>query len=152
MKIFELSQGKTDLDSAIKYFWNCWGNEKNYAFYEDCIKHSLDERNSLPKFYIGLEDGEIIGSYALLVNDLISRQDLMPWFACLYVNEAHRNKGLAAQLLTHGLAQAASKGFAKLYLSTDLQNFYERKGWQKQTTAFNFLGEPITVYSKNTKP
>lgn len=150
MKIFELSEQKEQLTPAIKYFWSCWGNEKNYPFYEDCIKHSLDVKNSLPKFYIGLQGDEIICSYALLVNDLISRQDLMPWFACLYVNEGHRNKGLAAQLLTHGLEQAAGKGFQQLYLSTDLQNFYERKGWKKQTTGLNFSGETIDIFSKPT--
>ena len=66
----------------VSYFVSCWGNENNFKFYEDCIINSIDVKVPLPKFYLALDDtGSIIGSYALLTNDLISRQDLMPWFA-----------------------------------------------------------------------
>ena len=83
---------------AVHYFWSCWGNENNRLFYEDCIKHSLSKEHSLPAFYVLLEGEEIQGSYALLTNDIISRQDLMPWLACWYVNESERNQGWAGKL------------------------------------------------------
>ena len=148
MKIKELSEVPELLDTAIHYFWNCWGNKDNYIFYKDCIVNSLDKGNSLPKFYVGLEDNKIIASYALLTNDLISRQDLMPWLACLFVNEDKRNQGLAEALLEHGAKEAKSKGFEKFYLSTDLVNFYERKGWSYFAQGYGFSGGEIKIYMK----
>ncbi|BBE16680.1 acetyltransferase, family [Aquipluma nitroreducens] len=109
IEIIELSHRMNLLLDGITYFWNCWGNDSNYKFYKNCIENSLNDKNSLPKFYLALLENEIVGSYALLTNDIISRQDLMPWFACLFVNEEQRNKGIAEQLLQHGLTEAYKK-------------------------------------------
>ena len=105
---------------------------------------------SLPKFYLLLNGEEIIGSYALLTNDIISRQDLMPWFACLYVNEQFRNRGLAEKMLSHALEEAKKKGFSKLYLSTDLEGFYEKKGWAHTSHGYGVGGTRFKIYSKET--
>ena len=150
MEIVELSDKPGLLDEAIHYFWSCWGNESNFAFYNDCITHSVHEKNPLPKFYIALEGSKIIGSYALLTNDIISRQDLLPWLACLYVNEAYRNNGIAAKLLEHGLNEARRKDFKQLYLSSDLIDFYEKKGWTHFGSGYNVFGEEIKIYAKST--
>jgi predicted N-acetyltransferase YhbS len=151
MEIIEISERRDLLDKAVEYFWKCWGNENNFKFYQNCILNSLDINKSLPKFYVVLNDNEIIASYALLTNDIISRQDLYPWFACLYVNPEHRNKGIAGQLLSHGLAQANDKGFSRLYLSTDLDDFYEKKGWEFHATGYNIDDSAIKIYSKTVK-
>jgi GNAT superfamily N-acetyltransferase len=148
MKITEISNRPDLMEEAIQYFWKCWGSESNLPFYRDCIEHSIDKEKELPKFYVVLEDDKIIASYALVVNDIISRQDLMPWFACLFVNETHRNQGIAEKLLDHALMEAKRKGFDEVYLSTDLVNFYERKGWTLIGKGFNIFGTAIKMYSK----
>lgn len=150
MEIIELSKVSHLSDIAIKYFWECWGNENNFKFYRNCILHSTDSHKLLPKFYLGMQDNQIIASYALLTNDSISRQDLYPWLACLFVNPEHRNRGYAAQLLNHGLDEAARKGFDTLYLSTDLESFYEKKGWTYFDDAFNIVDTKIRIYAKRT--
>ena len=149
MKIIELSQRKDLLEVAVQYFWKCWGSEDNYLFYKNCIENALIASVPLPKFYIALEEETIIASYALLVNDIISRQDLLPWLACLHVNPEHRGKGLAGQLLEHALQEAYQKGFGKLYLSTDLEGFYEKKGWQYTAEAYGLGGDAIKIYSRS---
>jgi N-acetylglutamate synthase-like GNAT family acetyltransferase len=150
MEIAELSKRKDLTDKAVQYFWKCWGSDSNFEFYQDCMLNSVDPRNALPKFYILADNNEIIASYALVTNDLISRQDLYPWLACLFVNSEHRNKGFAELLLNHGLAETRKKGFDRLYLSTDLDNFYEKKGWAFFATGFNIEGSAIKIYSKST--
>lgn len=150
MNLIELSQRPDLLEKAIDYFWGCWGNESNRIFYKDCMTHSMDETNAIPKFYMVLSKEEIIASYALITNDLISRQDLMPWFACLYVNEEHRNQGIAGTLLEHGLLETKRKGYNHLYLSTDLVGFYEKKEWTYLCQGYGFSGGKIKIYSKNT--
>ena len=150
MEITELSERPDLLEASIKYFWSCWGNESNYIFYKNCIENSLKPVNALPKFYLALSENKIIGSYALLTNDLISRQDLMPWLACLYVNEEHRKKGVAEKLLNHGLKQSFEKGFSELFLSTGLENFYEKKDWRLFSYGYSVGGDKYKIYYKQT--
>ena len=142
IEIIEISHRLDLLYNGITYFWNCWGNDSNYKFYKDCIENSLENKNSLPKFYLALIENEIVGSYALLTNDIISRQDLMPWFAC-------RNNGIAGQLIQHGLLETYKKGFKRLYLSTHLNTFYENKGWKHIANGFHVDDSEIKIYEKD---
>ncbi|OKP98256.1 GNAT family N-acetyltransferase [Paenibacillus sp. P46E] len=65
--------------------------------------HSMKTEDGLPRFYIAVQNGSIIGIYALLRNDLISRQDVFPWLACLYVVPEFRGQKMGAKLLQHAL-------------------------------------------------
>ena len=148
MQILELSQRPDLIDAAIQYFWSKWGNDRNLIFYKDCILHALDAENPLPKFYLALENDKIVGSYALLVNDINSRQDLMPWFACLSVEPEFRGQKLGFQLQDHGIAEAGRKGYSTLYLSSDLENYYEKNGWTHYTQCYGPAGDEIKVYRR----
>lgn len=148
MNIELINKGSHLLEKGIEFFWRNWGNESNFDFYKDCIENSLSDDKPLPKFYIMLDNDEIIGSYALITNDIISRQDLMPWFACLFVDENYRNQGLAEELINHGLNESRKKRFNTLYLSTDLNDFYEKKGWNYNSKGFGVSGDEMKIYSK----
>lgn len=152
VEIIQLKNDSKYLKEGINYFWKCWGISENYGFYEDCIQHSTNDASDLPKFYLAVEDGKILGSYALLRNDVISRQDIMPWFACLFVEEERRGEGIADQLLAHGMKEARDKGYSNLYLCTDLVGFYEKKGWQYFAGAYNVQGQPMKIYSRKLDP
>ncbi|WP_299765561.1 GNAT family N-acetyltransferase [uncultured Dokdonia sp.] len=138
------------LEKGIVYFWKQWGSKSNFDFYKNCIENSLSIDNALPKFYLMIENNTIIGSYALLTNDLISRQDLMPWFACLYVDKKYRNQGIAKKLLAHGLNESYKKGYDMLYLCTDLIDFYEKYGWNYFDIGYHLNGDKTNIYSKAT--
>ena len=150
--IVECSQRADLVQRAVEYFWGCWGSEGNYNFYRDCILNSQDPAKALPKFYLAMDGDTIAGSYALLTNDLISRQDLWPWFACLYVQKEYRRRGLATRLLEHGLQQARMKGFDQLYLYTDLVNFYEKTGWKNIAHGYTTTDQKVKIYSRETFP
>jgi len=150
MKIELITKESNLLEKGTEYFWKQWGTESNFNFYKDCIENSISDNKSLPKFYLMLDKDKIIGSYALLTNDIISRQDLMPWFACLYVDENYRNLGLAERLIRHGLNESQKKGFKTLYLSTDLIDFYEKKEWNYLSNGYGVDGNKIKIYSKET--
>jgi N-acetylglutamate synthase-like GNAT family acetyltransferase len=72
----------------------------------------------------------------------------MPWFACLFVVEDQRNKGIARLLLEYGLNEAKMKGFGQLYLYTDLENFYERMGWKHFCNGYNVANMKVKIYTK----
>lgn len=113
--------------------------------------HTINIPSEIPRFYVALEDDEIIGTYALLRNDLNSRQDLCPWLACLFVEDNYRGREIGSKLLQHGLQEAAKKGFDKLYLSSDLDGYYEKYGWINSGVVYGVSGGHIKIYEKETK-
>ena len=129
MEIYNVREIKEKKEEIFEYFWRKWGYEKNRMFYRDCIERSIDTESDLPRFFVALEEDKIIGSYAILRSDLNSRQDLYPWFACLYVEEEQRGRNLGAMLQQHAKAYMKSKGFDKLYLCTDMNDYYEKNDW-----------------------
>ncbi|SFS74578.1 GNAT family N-acetyltransferase [Paenibacillus sp. BC26] len=151
IRITELSdQPQAFIDEAIAYIWNQWGSEHNYAFYRDCIVHALQADVDVPKFYVAVdqEKEQFIGICGVLRNDLISRQDLFPWLACLYVDPAHRGKGLGSRLMAHLEEELAGKGYTQLYLSTTLDDYYERHGWSYFSQGYYMDGSGTKVYRK----
>lgn len=148
MEIIKLYKGHELFDEAVNVFWKQWGTEENVDFYKDCMVHSFDSTDGIPSFYMAVKKQEIIGTYALIRNDLNSRQDLHPWLACLYVDPDHRGKAIGSQLLEHALAEAAGKGFDHLYLSSDLEGYYERYGWKHSGETYGVSGGSIKVYKK----
>jgi N-acetylglutamate synthase-like GNAT family acetyltransferase len=150
MKIVELQKGNEFLEEGIEVFWNVWGTEDNYKFYEDCILHSAKTSEDLPRFYVAIENGNIIGTYAILRNDINSRQDLCPWLACLFVDKEYRGQEIGMKFLEHGLSEAAKKGYKKLHLTTDLENYYEKYGWEQNGVAYGPSGGHLKIYEKST--
>ena len=86
MEIIELPERLDFKNKVIKYFWECWGGESNFDFYRDCMEHSIHPENDLPSFFTVLEDENIIASYALLVNDIINRQESSA-LVCVFVRK-----------------------------------------------------------------
>ncbi|TMW70371.1 GNAT family N-acetyltransferase [Alteribacter natronophilus] len=150
MDIVVLTREDERFEEAVQVFWREWGNESNYKFYKDCMIHSCMTPDDLPLFYMAVEENKIIGTAALIRNDLNSRQDLCPWLACLFVDKEHRGKQIGSQLLNYGLKLAADLGCQKLYLTSDLENYYERYGWMRNGVAYGVSGEDIKIYEKVT--
>jgi N-acetylglutamate synthase-like GNAT family acetyltransferase len=112
--------------------------------------HSCKTTDEIPRFYVAVEDEKIIGTYALIRNDLNSRQDLHPWLACLYVDPAYRGKAIGSKLLEHAISETARKGYPRLYLTTDLEGYYEKYGWSHVSVAYGLSGGSVKVYEKST--
>ncbi|SCN45402.1 Uncharacterized protein BC067498_02397 [Bacillus cereus] len=83
MEFIQLLKKDDLFNKAIDVFWKEWGEEGGRAFYEDCMINALTDPNGIPSFYIAKVDDKIVRTYALIRNDLNSRQDLSPWLVCL---------------------------------------------------------------------
>jgi len=87
-------------------------------------------RDKLPIAWIAHANGELLGSAALRVHDLESREDLTPWLGGVIVGPAFRRRGIGAALCATVEDAARSRGVQKLYLFThDKQAWYSRLGW-----------------------
>ena len=149
INIHDYSQG---IEAAAAYIHSKWGSKENYPFYLDAIKHSsTTEQNKIPQFYLMLENNQPIGCAALLTNDLISRQDLYPWVACLYIEESHRGKNLGVALCDHAIKCAKSAGFPNVYLTTDHDGYYEKSNWTRIQDGYPIFGSATSrIYTKTT--
>ena len=75
-----------------------------------------------------LDDDILIGFISIFPTDGEERIDLSPWYATMYVKEKYRGKGYSKILNNAILEEAKKRGFKKLYLKTDLINYYEKFG------------------------
>lgn len=125
------------------------GEMKRITPFKDAIYNSFLEEKKLPKFFLLLKDNEIIGCSALIINDFISRHDLYPWLACLFVEEKERGNEYGNVLMEHAEKEAREIGFPVVYLTTDHDGYYERYGWIRIEDGIDlFSCKPTRIYKK----
>lgn len=94
MNILPLHAAPQFTQQVIDWIWNAFGEGMPRAFFQSIVEHSLTP-GELPLTFIAVEEDRLLGTVGLWRCDLISRQDLHPWLAALYVDEAARGNGLA---------------------------------------------------------
>ena len=90
------------------------------------IKNSFEN-----KFYCKLilvENNTLIGFISIFPTDGEERKDLSPWYATMFVKEEYRGKGYSKILNNAILEEARRRGIQRIYLKTDLANYYEKFG------------------------
>lgn len=92
MNILPLHAAPQFTQQVIDWIWNAFGEGMPRAFFQSIVEHSLTP-GELPLTFIAVEDDQLLGTVGLWRCDLISRQDLHPWLAALYVDEAARETG-----------------------------------------------------------
>lgn len=75
-----------------------------------------------------LQDNTLVGFISIFPHDCDERPDLSPWYATMYVKKEFRGNGYSKLLNDAILKDAKSRGFTKIYLKTDLINYYEKFG------------------------
>lgn len=129
-------------------FFDEWSQgEQDRKFHEELLTHT-NGMLGLPQFYVVEADQQLVGCYALLLNDINSRQDLFPWFAYLYVKPTHRGQGIAHRLLEHAEKQTVKLGFTTLYLESNHTNFYENMDYQVLDVTHDPFGNAAKIYYK----
>lgn len=90
------------------------------------IKNNFD--NPLYSKLILVDKDKLIGFISIFPSDCDERKELTPWYATMYVKEEYRLNGYSKVLNDAILEEAKRKGFKRLYLKTDLVNYYEKFG------------------------
>lgn len=75
-----------------------------------------------------VDDDVLVGFISIFEHDGDERLDLKPWYATMYVKKEFRGKGYSKLLNNAILDEARKRGFSKLYLKSDLVNYYEKFG------------------------
>lgn len=134
MKIYNIKDKKEYLKEVAILTQKEWG-KKNLTEEEFNIKidkkinkilNLLDQKDYCK--LILLDDDSLIGFISIFPIDGEERQDLTPWYATMYVKEEYRGNGYSKILNDAILKEAKDRGFNKIYLKTDLINYYEKFG------------------------
>ena len=131
MNIINIKNNNKFLDEYIKLCSLEWGSTKSLEemkkYIEEKRRKILEEDKVIS--ILGLVDKDtLIGFISLFKYDGDERKDLTPWYATMYVKKEYRGKGYS-KLLNNAILEEAKKiGFDKIYLKTDLINYYEKYG------------------------
>ncbi|WP_425618428.1 GNAT family N-acetyltransferase [Anatilimnocola sp. NA78] len=107
------------------------------------------QQHAIPTTFVAVEGAELLGSAALVEQDLDLRPEYTPWLASVFVAPQHRARGIGRQLVQRVMAEAKAQHVTKLYLFTfHHERFYASLGWQHLENAI-YRGEPITIMTWN---
>ena len=130
MQLINLKENEKYLKEYIELCSKEWGTPKTKAQMEQYINKKRKDilTNDKVISVIGLVDNKLIGFISLFKTDGDERTDLTPWYATMYVKKEYRNKGYSKILNNAIIEEAKRLGYKKLYLKTNLINYYEKFG------------------------
>ncbi|MEQ8260215.1 MAG: GNAT family N-acetyltransferase [Alcanivorax sp.] len=106
-------------------------------------------REGIPSIFIAVSGDQLVGSAALVQNDMDTKPDLMPWLAAVYVKEAFRHQGVATDLIVRCETEAARSNADAWYLYTEFASrLYEKLGWLHLERC-EYKGVTVDVMYKN---
>ena len=126
-RFFALRERPELKQAAAAWFHDKWGVPAEA--YLACMDAYLSGATELG-WYLCLCCDEIVGGLGVIENDFHDRKDLAPNVCAMYVEEAHRGRGVAGRLLNIAVEELRSKGISPVFLVTDHTGFYERYGWE----------------------
>lgn len=128
MKIINILKNDKLLEEYIKLCTLEWGSKKPSKEYIKEKKDKILNTDKVITVLALLDNNIMLGFISLFKYDGIERHDLTPWYATMYVKKEYRNKGYS-KLLNNALLKEAKKlGYNKIYLKTNLDNYYEKYG------------------------
>ena len=129
MKIINI---KNKSEYLKEYFTLCnleWGEPVNENDMEEYLAMKEEKALNGDKFIsiLGLvENNCLLGFIALFKYEDGQDRNLTPWYASMYVKKEYRGNGYSKMLNNAILKEARELGYDKLYLKTDLENYYEK--------------------------
>lgn len=150
--ILLLSTAKEYIEEVASIYFQQWGwhySEDWNIKTKDSIIQDLQE-NCLDSTYILVADNKsLIGTVALLNEDLRSHMHLGPWLTCLYVYPQYRNKGYGQTLLTYAMHACPSNTIYLWSYAQETFIWYQKHGWVKYEE-IKYNGRPayILFYTK----
>lgn len=143
LKIFNLKEKPKYIEEISILTQKEWGeknlpkNEFNLRVKKKISKIKSNLKNFNYSKLILLEDNILIGFISIFPNDGEERQDLSPWYATMYVKKEYRGKGYSKILNDAIITEARKKNFKRLYLKSNLENYYEKFGAKYMETLKN---------------
>lgn len=131
MEVINLKNDSNYLKEHIKLCSLEWGEPKNE---NEMIKYINDKAERILNgdkviSCLGLiKDNVLVGFISLFKYEDEENKKLTPWYATMYVKKEYRGNGYSKILNREILKEAKSLGYSKVFLKTNLVNYYEKFG------------------------
>jgi GNAT superfamily N-acetyltransferase len=103
--------------------------------------------DELPLLLIAL-DGEVpVAAAQLKFHERTERPERLHWLGGVYVDPAHRGRGLAEKVIAELLARGRALGVRDIYLQTEADDggLYRRLGWVPLESVPHAAGMPVRI-------
>jgi len=147
LRIVPLSTVPEHRGILADWLWRAFGSENSRDFFASILDSSLSGAD-LPLTFVALDGDRPVGTVGLWRCDLISRQELCPWLAALYVDEPYRGQGVSGQLQQTIIDRCRQRGDRHLYLYSACADYYERFGWAYIGDALDYPATAVRLYHK----
>ncbi len=132
MEIYNLKDNQKYLDEVTKLeYEECANNkddnkEERLKRKKEKIKNLFDNKSFCKLILV--DNDNLIGFISIFPQDCEEEKELTPWYATMYVKKEYRGKGYSKILNDAILKEAENRSFEKIYLKTDLVNYYDKFG------------------------
>ncbi len=147
LRIVPLTAVPETREIITDWLWQAFGTDNSRDFFASVIDSSL-AGSDLPITFVALDGERPVGTVGLWRCDLVSRQDLFPWLAALYVDESWRGRGLSERLQQIIIDCCRQRGDENLYLYSACMGYYEKFGWRYIGDALDYPATTVHLYSK----
>jgi len=146
---------KKEIEETAELVYNWWNEEEGLP--KEIVKEFIESRCSkakIPAVFVAIMGDEVVGTVSLISNNIDFRQDLYPLITLFFVKENYRHLGIATKLMQYLINYCDNK-FDSVYLTTKLDGFYEKLGFEYVETCkcyYNFKQKEIDysrIYRKN---
>ncbi|MBP2168135.1 putative N-acetyltransferase YhbS [Erwinia toletana] len=145
LRIVSLTEAPEHRELITDWLWQAFGSDNSRDFYASVINSCLSGQH-LPLTFVALEGSQPVGTVGVWRCDLISRQDLFPWLAALYVAPEYRGRGVSEQLQQHVIAWCQAHNYPEIWLYSACADYYERFGWRYIGDALDYPDIPVRLY------
>ena len=134
LKIYNIKDKQEYLKEVTELTQKEWGSQTNsIEEFNEKIERKISKimaNFNNPNYckLILLQDDTLVGFISIFPHDYDEKPNLSPWYATMYVKEEFRGNGYSKLLNDAILKEAKSRGFTKIYLKTNLINYYEKFG------------------------
>lgn len=145
MEIVNLKERPEFIPTLAEWHHNQWAPLNPGGSIEKRIASLEAESDDIPKTFVAVSGGAVLGSASLVEHDMHTRMDLSPWLASVYVAAEHRRKGIGAALVGRVVEEAVTLRHRTIYLFTlDQEKLYASLGWSPLEET-EFEGHRVTI-------
>lgn len=127
MEVISIKNNDIYLKEYIELCNKEWGKPRTdlNKYIEDKLT-SIRQGNEVIEVLGLINNNEMIGFISLFSEDNNERNDLSPWYATMYIKEKYRGKNYSKILNDSLIKRAKELGYKRMYLKSNLINYYEK--------------------------
>lgn len=129
-----------------------WGETARFSALDWDRELQRIEDHPVDQVFVALDGNRPVGmAWMIEHEETCSVSHLTPWLSSLVVDPDHRDQGVAAALMAHVEAYAATGGDTRLFLLTETPGVYFTRDWEVLDTA-SLAGRSVFVMQKTLAP